>query len=35
MLQLFQHYSGSQPKVEKTDFFIVFPTFDRDHEIIM
>ena len=33
------HYSniipGSQTKVEKTDFFIVFPNFDRDHEIIM
>ena len=27
--------SGSQTKVEKTDFFIVFPAFDRDPEIIM
>ena len=35
MLQLFRHYSGIREKVEKTDFFIVFPTFDRDHEIIM
>ena len=28
MLQLFQHYFGITDKVEKTDFFIVFPTFD-------
>ena len=31
----FNIISGSQTKVEKTDFFIVFPTFDRDPEIIM
>ena len=35
MLQLFQHYSGITDKSGKTDFFIVFPNFDRDHEIIM
>ena len=27
--------SGSQTKVEKTEFFIVFSTFDRDPNIIM
>ena len=27
--------SGSQTKVEKTEFFIVFSTFDSDPEIIM
>ena len=27
--------SGSQTKVEKTKFFIVFSTLDGDHEIIM
>ena len=26
---------GSQTKVDKTEFFIVFSTFDRDPEIIM
>ena len=26
---------GSQTKVEKTEFFIVFSTFDRDPEIII
>ena len=26
---------GSHSKFEKTGFFIVFPTFDRDHEIVM
>ena len=31
----FNIISGSQAKVEKTNFFIVFPVFDRDHEIIM
>ena len=27
--------SVSQSKFEKSEFFIVFSTFDRDHEIIM
>ena len=27
--------SGSQSKFQKSEFFIVLPTFDRDHEIIM
>ena len=27
--------SASQSKFEKTEFFIVFSTFDRDPEIIM
>ena len=27
--------AGSQKKIEKTEFFIVFSTFDRDPEIIM
>ena len=35
MLQLFQHYSGITVKIQKTDIFIVFLTFDRDPEIIM
>ena len=35
MLQLFQHYFGPETKFEKTEFFIVFPTFDRVPEIIM
>ena len=34
MLQLFQHYVGISVKIEKTEFFIVFSTFDRDPEII-
>ena len=27
--------SGSQTKVEKTDFFFIFTTFDRDPKIVM
>ena len=35
MLQHFNIISGSQSKVEKTEFFSVFSTFHRDPEIIM
>ena len=35
MLQFFQHYFGITDKSLKTEFFIVFSTFDRDPEIIM
>ena len=35
MLQLFHHYFGITTKVEKTEFFIVCSTFDRDPEIII
>ena len=31
----FNIISVSQSKCEKSEFFIVFSTFDRDHEIIM
>ena len=35
MLNYSNIISGSQKKVEKTEFFVVFSTFDRDPEIII